>query len=287
MEDFVDTASGFRKYAVESTFIDYFLVNELSKNVDGYRLSTFLHKQRDSKGGKLRMGPVWDYDIAWHNADYCGGDVTSGWAYQFPCPDDYWQVPFWWSRLLQDPLYKSHLKCRWLYLRQNILSNAWFDSYIDSISGQLMEAQVRNFTTWPILGIYVWPNPWPYPTTYQGEVNALKTWMHSRLAWLDTYMPGTCETTFAVEYAEAANSISIFPNPVSDQLNVKYETSKRSQVGFSVINQQGSLLFPSNTITRPSGEWLETFDMSPYPAGVYLMRITIDGKMNSKRFIKI
>ncbi len=286
-QEFVDTTNGFRKYAVESTFIDYFLVNELSKNVDGYRLSTFLNKERDSKGGKLRMGPVWDYDIAWHNADYCGGDVTSGWAYQFPCPDDYWQVPFWWSRLLQDPLYKSHLKCRWLYLRQNVLSNAWFDNYIDSISGQLMEAQVRNFTTWPILGIYVWPNPWPYATTYQGEVDGLKTWMHNRLTWLDANMPGTCETTFNVDYAEATNSINIYPNPVSEQLNVEYQTFRKTSVDISIVNQQGSVLHTSNTVTRSAGEWIETIDMSPFAPGVYLLRLTMDGKLYTRRFIKI
>jgi len=286
-QDFVDTTNGFRKYAVESTFFDYFLVNELSKNVDGYRLSTFLNKERDSKGGKLRMGPVWDYDIAWHNANYCGGDVTSGWAYQFPCPNDYWQVPFWWSRLLQDPLYKSHLKCRWLYLRQNILSNAWFDNYIDSISGQLMEAQERNFITWPILGIYVWPNPAPFPTTYQGEVDALKTWMHNRLTWLDANMPGTCETTFNVNYAQASDEISIYPNPVSADLNVDYQTFKRTQVEITIINQQGSVLHPANTITRSAGEWTETLDMSSYTPGVYMLWLTMDGKLYSKRFIKI
>ena len=285
-EEFVDTTNGFRKYAVESTFIDYFLVNELSKNVDGYRLSTYLHKERDSKGGKLRMGPVWDYDIAWHNADYCGGDVISGWAYQFPCHDDYWQVPFWWGRLLQDPVYKSRLKCRWIYLRQNILSNAWFDDYIDSISGQLMEAQARNFVTWPILGVYVWPNPWPYATTYQGEVDALKIWMHNRLSWLDANMPGTCETTIGINYAEAVKTFGIYPNPVSDKLHIEYGTPQKSQVTITVINQQGSILCTTQAVTRPPGEWLETLNMAAYPPGVYLLRLTMDGKSNSQRFIK-
>ncbi len=284
--NFADTAVGYRKYAVESTFIDYFLVNELSKNVDGYRLSTYLHKERDSKGGKIRMGPVWDYDIAWHNANYCAGDVTTGWAYQFPCPDDYWQVPFWWSRLLQDPLYKNHLKCRWIYLRQNILSNAWFDTYIDSISGQLMEAQERNFVTWPILGVYVWPNPYPFPTTYIGEVNALKTWMHNRLTWLDYYMPGTCETTFAVNYPEAQNSIDIYPNPVTDKLNVEYKTFNKALVEMAVVNQQGIILYSAKPLTRYPGEWLETLDVSRYAPGVYLVKLTIDGQPYSKRFIK-
>jgi hypothetical protein len=285
-EEFVDTTNGFRKFAVEGTFIDYFLVNELSKNVDGYRLSTYVHKERDSKGGKLRMGPVWDYDIAWHNADYCGGDVISGWAYQFPCPDDYWQVPFWWGRLLQDPVYKSRLKCRWLYLRQNILSNAWFDDYIDSISGQLMEAQARNFVTWPILGVYVWPNPWPYATTYQGEVDALKIWMHNRLSWLDANMPGTCETTIGINYAEAVKTFGIYPNPVSDKLHIEYGTPQKSQVAITVINQQGSILYTTHAVTRPPGEWLETLDMAAYPPGVYLLRLTMDGKSYSQRFIK-
>ncbi|MEI6060224.1 MAG: CotH kinase family protein [Bacteroidota bacterium] len=283
---FADTTNGYRKYAVESTFSDYFLVNEITKNVDGYRLSTFMSKERESRGGKIRMGPVWDYDIAWHNADYCGGDVTSGWAYQFPCPDDYWQVPFWWSRLLQDPLYKSHLKCRWLYLRQNVLSNAWFDNYIDSISGQLMEAQVRNFTAWPILGVYVWPNPWPYAPTYEGEVSGLKTWIHSRLSWLDTNMPGTCETTFDVNYPEAINTFGIYPNPVSDKLNVEYQTVKKTMVEITIINQQGAALYFTNTMTKSPGEWLETIDLSTYAPGVYLVRLTLDGKSYSKRFIK-
>jgi len=284
--NFTDTTNGWRKYAIENTFIDYFFVNEISKNVDGYRLSTFLHKERDSKGGKIRMGPVWDYDIAWHNADYCGGDITTGWAYQFPCPDDYWQVPFWWSRLLQDPLYKSHLKCRWLYLRQNSLSDAWFDSYIDSISGNLMEAQERNFTTWPILGVYVWPNPWPYATTYEGEVNTLKAWVHNRLAWLDSNMPGTCETTFAVDYTEARTEISLYPNPVADVLHIQFETFSKSQIAISIINQQGAVLLSTAAESRPVGTWTETLDIAAFKPGVYVLRLNVDGKYFTSRFVK-
>ena len=283
---FADTTNGWRKYAVENTFIDYFFVNEISKNVDGYRLSTFLHKERDSKGGKIRMGPVWDYDIAWHNADYCEGDVTTGWAYQFPCPDDYWQVPFWWSRLLQDPLYKNRLKCRWLNLRQNLLSDAWFDSYIDSISGNLMEAQERNFTTWPILGIYVWPNPWPYAATYEGEVNTLKAWIHNRLAWLDSNMPGTCETTFAEDYTEARTEISLYPNPVADVLHIDFETFTKSQIAISIVNQQGTVLLSTAPENRSAGNWFETLNIAAFKPGVYLLRLSVDGKYFTSRFVK-
>jgi len=65
-----DTSLGWRRFADEKSFIDYLILNEISKNVDGYRLSTYFHKNRDDKGGKLTMGPPWDYDLAWYNADY-------------------------------------------------------------------------------------------------------------------------------------------------------------------------------------------------------------------------
>jgi hypothetical protein len=285
--NFADTLIGFRKYASEKTFIDYFLVNEISKNVDGYRLSTFMNKERDSKGGKIRMGPVWDYDIAWHNANYCDGDLATGWAYQFPCPLDYWQVPFWWSRLLEDPRYKNKLACRWLDFRQNILSNSWFDNYIDSISGQLMEAQSRNFTQWPILGVWVWPNPVPLPTSYQGEISALKSWVHDRLNWLDANFPANCDKTFGISDAEDLVDFRIYPNPVSDYLNIQYSTTTKSTIIITIINQQGITLSNASTILRSPGQWHEIVDVSLYKPGVYLLRFTMNGKNYTQRFIKI
>ena len=47
-----------------TSFIDYLIISELSKNVDGYRLSTFLYKDSDENNGKLNMGPVWDYNLS-------------------------------------------------------------------------------------------------------------------------------------------------------------------------------------------------------------------------------
>ena len=285
--NFADTLNGYRKYASEKTFIDYFLVNEVSKNVDGYRISTFLNKERDSKGGKIRMGPVWDYDIAWHNANYCEGDLTTGWAYQFPCTDDYWQVPFWWSRLLEDPLYKNHLACRWQSLRQTTLSNAWFDRYIDSISGQLNEAQARNFVQWPILGVYIWPNPWPYASTYLGEVSALKTWIHDRLYWLDNNMPGTCTTPVSNGIEESLAAFSIYPNPVSDYLSVAGYLTKAASAEISVYNPQGVVLITTVKSVKPAGEWHEAVNVSGFKPGIYMLRININGKIHTQRFIKL
>ncbi|MDQ3108984.1 MAG: CotH kinase family protein, partial [Bacteroidota bacterium] len=63
--NFADTAIGYAHYIDVNSFIDYFLVDEMAKNVDGYRLSTYLYKDKRSNGGKLTIGPTWDFDIAW------------------------------------------------------------------------------------------------------------------------------------------------------------------------------------------------------------------------------
>ena len=149
-----------------------------------------------------------------------------------------------------------------------------------------MEAQERNFTTWPILGVYVWPNPWPYATTYEGEVNTLKAWVHNRLAWLDSNMPGTCETTNAVDYTEARTEISLYPNPVADVLHIQFETFTKSQISISIINQQGSVLLSTAAESRPAGSWTETLDIAAFKPGVYVLRLSAEGKYFTSRFVK-
>ncbi len=150
------------------SFADYFILNELSKNVDGYRLSTFFYKD---KGGKLKMGPLWDFDIAWHNADYCDAYSYEGWAYRFGlvCPDDYWQVPFWWNKLMAYPEYVQTLRCNWEMARLTVISDDSLMAYIDGVADTLAEAQERNFFQWPILGYWIWPNPYPLAQTYEFE----------------------------------------------------------------------------------------------------------------------
>ena len=183
--DFQDAETGWRKFGEENTFIDYLILNEISKNVDGYRLSTYFHKDRDDKGGKLRMGPPWDYDLAWYNADYCEGFTTSGFAFDinYVCGDA--GVPFWWEKLMADTLFAQNLACRWQSLRESNLKNTQFFGVIDSMAAVLDEAQGRNFELWPILGKYVWPNPGFLPPTYEGEVAKMKAWIFNRFSWLD------------------------------------------------------------------------------------------------------
>jgi hypothetical protein len=196
--NFKDSMVGYPHFIGNGSWIDYFFCNELSKNVDGYRISSYLYKDKNKL---LKAGPVWDYDIAWGNANYCSGSDTTGWAYLFPCTGDGYQVPFWWQKLLQDTNYTNELKCRWTNYRLHVLSEPHIYSIIDSISNCLNESKTRNFSKWTILGTYVWPNPSPQPATYAGEIQNLKNWVHRRLIWLDANIPGRCNcslTTAAI-----------------------------------------------------------------------------------------
>ncbi|MCB0772863.1 MAG: CotH kinase family protein [Flavobacteriales bacterium] len=213
---FQDSTTGYRAYIDVPSFIDLFLINELSRNVDGYRLSTFLYKDKDSNGGSLHAGPVWDYDIAWGNADYCQGSDIAGWAYMFSdiCPDHSNQMPFWWHRLLEDSAFVDAVRCRWDELRDGILSPAHVATFADSVATLLQGAQERNFTVWPILGQYVWPNPSPIPATYAGEVQELNDFMEDRWAWLDANLPGdpSCATSTGLHTISTVVEAP-FPNP--------------------------------------------------------------------------
>ena len=184
--NFKDPINGFRKYIDEDSFIDFFILNELSNNVDGYRLSTYLQKDRNEK---LVIGPIWDFNLSFGNADYCGGERYDVWCFKFNerCLGDYWNVPFWWNRLLEDEKFVDKLKGRWNQLRLNILSDYNILTLIEeqySFLNNETDIINRNFNKWKIFGIYIWPNSF-IGNNYYEEIDFLKNWIKERTKWLD------------------------------------------------------------------------------------------------------
>jgi hypothetical protein len=219
--DFADPQIGFRHYLGTGTTIDHFLLNELARNVDGYRQSTYLYKDKLSNGGKLKMGPEWDFDLAWHNNNYCNGSNVEGWDYRFSdyCPSDQNLPPFWWERLMEDNTFANDVQCRWTELRTDVLSTERLDAWCDSMALRMNVGANNNFAQWSVLGAWVWPNPLPIPPDYAGEIQELKTWIHERTAWMDANLPGLCIST-GTTAASTAPTLSVFPNPFHDRINV-------------------------------------------------------------------
>ncbi|MDP4798028.1 MAG: CotH kinase family protein [Crocinitomicaceae bacterium] len=277
--NFTDPVLGYKPFIDEASFIDFMLVNEVSKNVDGYRISTYLHKNRVSEGGEIVAGPLWDFNLGFGNANYCEGGDTTGWEINFNsiCGGSL-QNPFWWSRLLQDSTYSHAMKCRWLELRQTTLSNAYLMNYIDSMALLLTEPAARNYNRWPILGTYVWPNNF-IGDTYQEEVDYMKNWLTGRLTWMDNNMFGTCND---LGFDEFSNEIQLkaYPNPTEDKITLRVNDNLKN-VALRVVSPQGTLIHSEEI----SNFQETTLDFSTYSDGIYF--VTVQQKNGFFKTIKI
>ena len=214
--DFADPVLGYRAYLDEASFINYFLVNEVARNADGFKKSVFYHKDKNSNGGKLKAGPVWDFDWAWKNiwgCSICDQTDGSGWTHHVnDCPTDNYSTG-WYIRMLQDPTFANNLRCTYEEHRLGALSNASIDAYIDSVGTLVQNAQARHFQKWPILGVSgPAPEVLACATTYAAELDTLKSWIHERLVWLDDNMPGLCGVGLA-DAPDAADDLRCYPNP--------------------------------------------------------------------------
>jgi len=181
--NFGDPENGYRKYIKTKSFIDMMFLNEISKGIDNYLFSNYFHKENDADGGQLVAGPPWDYNLGYGNLDY--GDSWNakesyGWCY----PQG--GRIYWYERLMEDTHYMNKTYCRWTEHREGIYSDENIMAIIDSCVQTLGDAADRNFVRFPTLGNYVWPSIEPYPETFEGEIDKLKSWLIARLAWMDS-----------------------------------------------------------------------------------------------------
>jgi hypothetical protein len=174
---FADPGSGYARYIDVDSFIDNHILVELTKNIDGFRLSTYYHKDRN---GKLVMGPVWDYDLSLGNANYNDGWNTTGWYNRLLGDGDY---PYW-RRLFEDPEFKLRYADRWFGLRRDLFTTGRLLGIVEGYATLLDEPAARNYGRWPTLGIAVWPN-WFVAKTYREEIVWMQGWIADRLAWMD------------------------------------------------------------------------------------------------------
>ena len=100
-------------------------------------------------------------------------------------------------------------------------------------------------------------------------------------------MPGTCTTPVSNGIAETQATFRIYPNPVSDYLSVVGYSAEAVLTEIAVYNPQGVVLMTKENSQKSAGEWHESFDVSGFKPGIYLLRISMNGKTHTQRFIKI
>ena len=167
---------GVAKYIDIDSFIDTLALNELMRSVDGGRLSAYYYRD---VGGKLKCGPIWDFDLAAGNADYNENEDYKGFCVLYTLTYD---------ELSKRKAFIDLFKERWIELRKTVLSDDNIEAVIDDAAEQLEPVQERNFDRWPELfdgNTYIWPNPAPYTTSWEREISLLKNYLLKRAGWLD------------------------------------------------------------------------------------------------------
>ncbi len=196
-------------------FADQMIHVELTKQIDGYRLSDYFNKGKD---GRIGPGPVWDWNLAFGNADYAQGGMTNTWYYEVTGETDH---P-WARRLITgassatattgDPNFVQLIADRWAMFRTNILNGTNLLQRIDELATVLQESAARDLYgkyRAGLIGTYTWPNPsgtgdgrdvdYVHPTNYFGPletvapttingsiIGQMKKWMLGRYLWMDS-----------------------------------------------------------------------------------------------------
>ena len=175
--------SSYKDYIDEKSFIDNYIIQELTKNIDGnLRKSTFLTKQ---KGGKLEMYHVWDFDLTLGNCNYFASDVpgldNSYTGFFIRYYSLHGKNTGWYYHLFKHKDFEETVRARWKELYPQLRE---IPQFISEQAFILEEAQKRNFQRWNILNQWVWPNE-KVLGTYEAEVDYLTEFYSSRLEWLN------------------------------------------------------------------------------------------------------
>ncbi|MFN6039465.1 MAG: T9SS type A sorting domain-containing protein, partial [Bacteroidota bacterium] len=227
-------------------------------------------------------------------ANYCEGDRYDVWTYQFNsvCPGDYWQIPFWWDKLVSDSAFQKQTFCRWQELRSTVLDTVNLFGAIDSMANEVDEAKERHFDKFPILGNYVWPNPNPLAVTFAQEIRNTKDWIINRLTWLDSNMIGKSfapcpDLTLNNPESSKNISLTIYPNPAHDFIKLNLETPKAGQYMIELFDLMGKrhLIISNDLFEKDDYSFL--LNIHSLSTGLYYIRISNNfNELKTVKFIK-
>jgi hypothetical protein len=283
--NFRDSEKGYLPFVDELSFVDMLIINELTKNIDCYRFSTFMYKD---KNGPLTMGPIWDYNLGYGNVDY-GSEramYTDGWMY-----NESGGRMYWWLRMMQNYKFKILLSDRWFELRHWAFSTQNVNATLDSLLNHIDEAQQRNFQRWPVLGVYLWPNFF-VGQTYQEEIDFLKKWMGDRLQWMDDNMPYPDKTQVQLQNDASPQLSAATPNPFTTLMVLNFQTSATSQADLRIYDVLGRHVKTLTQVVNQSGRGQATWDGTDFsgqnlPNGIYFYQISQNGIiLNRGKIIK-
>ena len=197
--DFADPVKGYPAWLNPDSFIDWYLVNELTANTDAREFSSIWNYK--DRGGRIERGPLWDFDLSSGN----GNQRTSA------DPTGFWiRGGIWYKRLFQDPAFVAQVRSRWDAIKADWIESLpdWLDAQADILRKDVDE----NFERWPTLAHYAVYNV-VVTGSWEGELAYLKDWLRQRSDWLERNI----EPPPGPPQASKDARINTFDTPVADK----------------------------------------------------------------------
>jgi hypothetical protein len=262
--NFMNPATGYRKYIDDQSLIDYIIINELSKNMDAYMGSCYMYKDRDDRDGRIKYGPLWDYDFSMGYNIW--SDITPiGWQFEERAN----QIRLSIARFIQDTAFTHNLAAKWHSYRERILSNDSINKYIDNMVDTYAADIDINYRVWPIIQYGFNNNISMYEgKTYPEEIQKLKNWFSERTNWIDANIDNLYYPVVGINETFADNSYAYFyPNPFINDLNLTLKIEKSGFIRYEIFDIAG----------RKCAESIQGFS----EAGTNDLKIDIPGNMHA------
>lgn len=177
-----DDTYGYKAYIDVDSFVDYFLINELTINYDAMGLSTFLYRDI---GDKMKLC-VWDFNSAF---DLYTETLVS--------PETFFlQNSMWYTYLFKDEEFVDRVVQRYYELRKTVFDEEYLLNYIDETIDYLGPAIERNYEKWGYSFLseyngksydYLIPEE-RNPRSYEEAVQQLKSSVSERIVHMDSHI---------------------------------------------------------------------------------------------------
>jgi len=225
------------------SFIDFIIMSELASNVDSYQYSTFFHKDRM---GKLRAGPIWDYNLTYGLDVFGNRSLTNVW--QFDNNDN--EGAKFWKDLFNSPNFKCYLSKRWAEVTASgaPLNYTVISGKIDNIVSLISEAAAREQSRWYTVGIL------------STQISNLKTWLNTRTNWLNNQLKNYSACTNVEVPPLVISKINYHPVSINPNDEDSLEFVEITNNGNKVVNLAGiyfrelglTYKFPGDATLQPN-----------------------------------
>ena len=300
---YADLESEYDTYIDIESFVDHFILNEISKNVDGFRLSSFFYKDR---GGKLYAGPIWDFNFSFGNVGYYNAWDSETWQlddYLNFALGDQWLAPFWWYILKEDSTFIYALSRRWDDLKSTILNPEQVEAMIDAMVDSLAEARERNFEIWVgpgeekprnDRGWFPPASPIMHIHSYDDEILFLKNWYRARFQWMNSMIPDPPGYRLNTGRTNPEGFILMgnYPNPFNRHTIIEFKVPEDGRVQLIIYDILGKPILTLADKYYYTGFHFERWDGSDsqhrqVASGIYLVRVIYKNRQFTHKLIYI